>query len=389
MADKDQGKRKKESTTMPLHAFLESSEDQGGSWADRSEDIEPSDRPAPRGGDYERGGDRYGDRGDRYGDRGGDRYGGDRDRGDRYGDRGDRYGDRGDRYDRGGDRYDRGGRGGDRYSGGGYRDRYEDRAPRAQKPVPDQPPFIAYVGNLSFSISEDELFQFFKEGGCNVKTTRIVTDFNERSKGFGYVEFEDKESLEMGLDANEIEFAGRRIRVDVADAERSTKSKADAGDRWERGRAVERSEDDRDLGRDRGDRGVRGGYRRGGAAGDRGGYGGGDRGGYGGYSRGGYRDDGAPRDRAERGRPSINLTRNVESASDKKAGGSNPFGSATPIVSKADKIFEKEQAEKAAAEAAAAAAAEKAGAESGDSKEVEDATSNKFEALKLAEESNE
>jgi translation initiation factor 4B len=43
-------------------------------------------------------------------------------------------------------------------------DRYEsDRAPREDIPIPDEPPFTAYVGNLSFSTTEAEVKAFFSE----------------------------------------------------------------------------------------------------------------------------------------------------------------------------------------------------------------------------------
>jgi len=166
--------------------------DRSGGYGDRGGDR-GGDRYSDRGGD--RGGDRYSDRG---GDRGGDRYG------DRGGDRGgDRYGDRGgDRYgDRGGDRGGRyGDRGGDRDSDrGGDRYQREDRTP---KEAPQVPPFTAFLGNLSFDATEDEIGNFFSEH-CRVKSVRLITDtITQRPKGFGYIEFEDRDSLVTALTAD-------------------------------------------------------------------------------------------------------------------------------------------------------------------------------------------
>jgi RNA recognition motif-containing protein len=45
-----------------------------------------------------------------------------------------------------------------------------------------------YVGNLSYSTSEDDIRDFFAAAG-NVASVNIITDkFDGRSKGFGFVE---------------------------------------------------------------------------------------------------------------------------------------------------------------------------------------------------------
>ncbi|RHZ01717.1 hypothetical protein DYB37_004810 [Aphanomyces astaci] len=81
----------------------------------------------------------------------------------------------------------------------------------------------SYVGNLPYSVQEDDLADFF--AGCAIKEIRIPIDYNtNRPKGFAYVEFEDRNSLVHAL-----EFDGkvylptelytvnqRAIRVDVA-----------------------------------------------------------------------------------------------------------------------------------------------------------------------------
>jgi RNA recognition motif-containing protein len=37
----------------------------------------------------------------------------------------------------------------------------EDREPRRDLPLPDKPPYTAFVGNLSFEVTEDEVKDFF------------------------------------------------------------------------------------------------------------------------------------------------------------------------------------------------------------------------------------
>lgn len=167
------------------------------------------------GGRY--GGDREGGRGGGYGERsygGGDREGG---RGGGYGGEGRRdYGDReGGRY--GGDR--EGGRsyGGDREGGRGYdRPPREERPAREPVPIPDEPPFTAYVGNVPYEAQQQDIADFFE--GLEVKDIRIVFDREtRRSKGFAYVEFEDQDALKKAVSMAGSDWSGRSVRVDVAE----------------------------------------------------------------------------------------------------------------------------------------------------------------------------
>merc|ERR1712137_1135854 len=145
-------KKKSKGVSMPLDAFL-STED---SWADVEDDYTPAEE-APR----------------------------------------DNYDNRGPPSPRGGDDMPpRGGRG-DRYA-----NRYESapsRDARPQLPVPDRAPFIAFVGNLSFSATDDDIGHFFAVH-CAVYSVRLIRDPSTgRSKGFGYVTFADRESLVTAL----------------------------------------------------------------------------------------------------------------------------------------------------------------------------------------------
>ena len=74
-----------------------------------------------------------------------------------------------------------------------------------------------YVGNLSFSTKESNLEQAFAAFG-EVKSVKIIKDRESgRSKGFGFVEFEDEANNEKAvaeLDGKELD--GRAINVTVA-----------------------------------------------------------------------------------------------------------------------------------------------------------------------------
>ena len=54
-----------------------------------------------------------------------------------------------------------------------------------------------YVGNLSFDFTEEDLKQTFSAFG-QVESARIIKDmYDGRSKGFGFVEMETDEGLQV------------------------------------------------------------------------------------------------------------------------------------------------------------------------------------------------
>lgn len=74
-----------------------------------------------------------------------------------------------------------------------------------------------YVGNLAFSVTDDELQQAFSSFG-NVASARVVIDkMSGRSKGFGFVEIEDDGAADEAINKmNGQTIAGRAVRVSEA-----------------------------------------------------------------------------------------------------------------------------------------------------------------------------
>jgi RNA recognition motif-containing protein len=74
-----------------------------------------------------------------------------------------------------------------------------------------------YVGNLSFSTTEDELRELFEQYG-STESVAVITDRETgRSRGFGFVEFEDAASAEAAVSALDgKEFGDRSLRVNEA-----------------------------------------------------------------------------------------------------------------------------------------------------------------------------
>jgi RNA recognition motif-containing protein len=78
-----------------------------------------------------------------------------------------------------------------------------------------------YVGNLPFSATEEELRTLFEQHGTTV-SVRVITDRETgRSRGFGFVEFEDDGAAEKALQAlNGADLGGRSLRVNEAQDKR-------------------------------------------------------------------------------------------------------------------------------------------------------------------------
>ncbi|KAJ7844370.1 hypothetical protein B0H14DRAFT_2776667 [Mycena olivaceomarginata] len=87
--------------------------------------------------------------------------------------------------------------------------------PREDLPLPTQPPYTAFIGNLAFDLTEQELDDFF--ASSKTKSVKIIKDREEKPKGFGYIEFEDLDGLKDALAKSGSNFSGRTIRVSVAE----------------------------------------------------------------------------------------------------------------------------------------------------------------------------
>ncbi|MFC1482710.1 RNA recognition motif domain-containing protein [Candidatus Margulisiibacteriota bacterium] len=74
-----------------------------------------------------------------------------------------------------------------------------------------------YVGNLSYSVTNEKLKEIFGEFGEVVNANIITDKFTKRSKGFGFVEMTNKEEAEKAIaELNEKEIDGRALRVNEA-----------------------------------------------------------------------------------------------------------------------------------------------------------------------------
>jgi cold-inducible RNA-binding protein len=78
-------------------------------------------------------------------------------------------------------------------------------------------PSKLYVGNLAYSVSNDDLHELFSQVG-QVQSAMVITDkFSGQSKGFGFVEMTTKEEMANAIrQLNDSELKGRNIKVNEA-----------------------------------------------------------------------------------------------------------------------------------------------------------------------------
>lgn len=74
-----------------------------------------------------------------------------------------------------------------------------------------------YVGNLSYSMTEQDLRDLFSQAGEIQDVMLIVDRDTRRSKGFGFVEFVTDADAQKAIDMfHDQEYQGRRLTVNVA-----------------------------------------------------------------------------------------------------------------------------------------------------------------------------
>ncbi|MEI7934415.1 MAG: RNA-binding protein [Chlorobiaceae bacterium] len=74
-----------------------------------------------------------------------------------------------------------------------------------------------YIGNLAYTVTEDDLREAFSEFG-QVESASIINDkFSGRSKGFGFVDMPNESEAREAIESmNEKDLNGRTIKVNEA-----------------------------------------------------------------------------------------------------------------------------------------------------------------------------
>jgi len=78
-----------------------------------------------------------------------------------------------------------------------------------------------YVGQLPYSVTEDELREMFTEFGEVASMNLIKDRFSGQSKGFGFVEMPNNSEADTAIKAlNKSMLKGREIKVNQAEVKR-------------------------------------------------------------------------------------------------------------------------------------------------------------------------
>lgn len=74
-----------------------------------------------------------------------------------------------------------------------------------------------YVGNLPYSVTENDLKELFSGYGNLGSVDLIIDKYSGQSKGFGFVEMPEDEEAEKAIqELNDKPFKGRPLRVNQA-----------------------------------------------------------------------------------------------------------------------------------------------------------------------------
>ncbi|XP_046395086.1 polyadenylate-binding protein 2-like isoform X1 [Ischnura elegans] len=84
-----------------------------------------------------------------------------------------------------------------------------------------------YVGNVDYGATAEELEQHFHGCGSINRVTILCNKYDGHPKGFAYIEFADRESLQTAMAMDESLFRGRQIKVMPKRTNRPGLSKTD------------------------------------------------------------------------------------------------------------------------------------------------------------------
>jgi len=105
--------------------------------------------------------------------------------------------------------------------------------------APQKDPSKLFVGNLPWSLSEDDLTSLFSEYG-ELEDVHLVTDrYSGRSRGIAFIKFAGEEAEKNAAAAMEAvngqEHDGRELRVNVAEPRKPRENRGGGGGGYNRG----------------------------------------------------------------------------------------------------------------------------------------------------------
>jgi small subunit ribosomal protein S18 len=88
-----------------------------------------------------------------------------------------------------------------------------------------------FIGNFSFSVTDDQLRDYFSKFG-NIVSCKVMTEgFGGRSRGFGFVEFENAEDAQKAIQETDgALWEGRALKVSEDRSGRGGRDRGERGD---------------------------------------------------------------------------------------------------------------------------------------------------------------
>lgn len=81
-----------------------------------------------------------------------------------------------------------------------------------EESIPQRPPYVAYITNLPYDVDDGAIRDLFD--GLKIQNLRLPRE-GDRLKGYGYVDFEERDGLINALNISDLTISGRRIRIEV------------------------------------------------------------------------------------------------------------------------------------------------------------------------------
>lgn len=105
---------------------------------------------------------------------------------------------------------------GSQYGGRTLRVNFSDK-PKLKEPLYPESEYKLFVGNLSWSVTNESLTEIFQEYG-NVVGARVLYDGDSgRSRGYGFVCYSSQQEMDAAMDnLNGAELEGRAMRISLA-----------------------------------------------------------------------------------------------------------------------------------------------------------------------------
>ncbi|ODV88832.1 hypothetical protein CANCADRAFT_45319 [Tortispora caseinolytica NRRL Y-17796] len=92
---------------------------------------------------------------------------------------------------------------------------------RPEPPIPDEPPYTAWLGSMSLTVTEDHIKEAFKD--LPIESIRLTMDrLTGKPRGSGFVTFATRDGLIQAVARNNIMIDGRSTRVGVAEQREET-----------------------------------------------------------------------------------------------------------------------------------------------------------------------